>query len=33
MASNLYKPGNSKNYYLRVSVDGKEYRESLRTAG
>ncbi|TNF18570.1 MAG: hypothetical protein EP318_17475 [Rhodobacteraceae bacterium] len=32
MASNIYKPKNSKNYYLRVSIDGKEYRESLRTS-
>jgi len=31
MASNVYKPGNSKNYYLRVSIDGKDYRESLHT--
>ncbi|PIE12694.1 MAG: hypothetical protein CSA70_08295 [Rhodobacterales bacterium] len=31
MASNIYKPKNSKNYYFRVSIDGKEYRESLRT--
>ncbi|UWS78030.1 tyrosine-type recombinase/integrase [Phaeobacter sp. G2] len=32
MAVNIYKPKNSKNYYLRVSIDGKEYRESLRTS-
>ena len=32
MANNIYKPKNSKNYYLRVSIDGKEYRESLRTS-
>jgi site-specific recombinase XerD len=31
MAKNVYKPKNSKNYYLRVSVNGKEYRESLQT--
>lgn len=31
MASNIYKPKNSKNYYLRVSIDGKEYRQSLQT--
>jgi site-specific recombinase XerD len=31
MGKNIYKPRNSKNYYLRVSIDGKEYRESLRT--
>lgn len=31
MASNVYTPSNSKNYYLRVAIDGKEYRESLRT--
>lgn len=32
MARNVYIPRNSKNYYLRVTVDGKEYRESLRTS-
>lgn len=31
MASNIYKPKNSRNYYFRVSIDGKEYRESLQT--
>jgi site-specific recombinase XerD len=31
MPSNIYTPRNSKNYYFRVSIDGKEYRESLRT--
>ncbi len=31
MARNVYKPSNSKHYYLRVSIDGKEYRESLQT--
>lgn len=31
MPRNIYKPKNSKNYYLRVSIDGKEYRESLQT--
>jgi len=32
MAKNIYKPSNSKNYYLRVSINGKEYRESLQTS-
>lgn len=32
MANNVYIPKNSKFYYLRVTIDGKEYRESLRTA-
>ena len=32
MARNVYLPRNSKNYHLRVSIDGKEYRESLRTS-
>lgn len=32
MATNVYTPKNSKYYYLRVSIDGKEYRESLRTS-
>jgi integrase/recombinase XerD len=31
MAQNIYKPTNSKHYYLRVSIDGKSYRESLQT--
>lgn len=31
MGTNVYTPKNSKNYYLRVTVDGKEYRESLHT--
>jgi site-specific recombinase XerD len=31
MARNIYKPDNSKYYYLRISIDGKEYRQSLRT--
>jgi site-specific recombinase XerD len=31
MAQNVYKPKNSKHYYLRVSIDGKSYRESLQT--
>lgn len=32
VANNFYKPSNSKNYYLRVTIDGKEYRESLHTS-
>lgn len=32
MATNVYIPRNSKNYHLRVKIDGKEYRESLRTS-
>ena len=31
MASNVFTPKNSKYYYVRVYIDGKEYRESLRT--
>lgn len=31
MAKNIYKPKGSKKYHLRVSIDGKEYRESLHT--
>ena len=31
MADYVYTPKNSKNYYLRISIDGKEYRESLHT--
>ncbi|MFC0201620.1 tyrosine-type recombinase/integrase [Paracoccus rhizosphaerae] len=31
MASHVYTPSNSKSYYLRVTIDRKEYRESLRT--
>lgn len=31
MARNVYIPKNSKNYYFRVAIDGKEYRESLQT--
>lgn len=31
MPKNVYKPANSKNYYFRVSIDGKNYRESLQT--
>ena len=31
MARNVYTPRNSKNYHLRVTIDGKEYRESLQT--
>lgn len=32
MPSYVYKPANSRNYYFRVSIEGKEYRESLRTS-
>lgn len=32
MAGNIYKQNGSKYYYLRVTVDGVERRESLRTA-
>ncbi|MEQ5829468.1 tyrosine-type recombinase/integrase [Sulfitobacter sp. NFXS29] len=31
MPNNVYKPKGSKKYHLRVTIDGKEYRESLRT--
>lgn len=31
MSSNIYKQSGSKNYYLRVTIDGVEHRESLRT--
>ena len=31
MADNVFIPRNSKNYYLRVTIDGKEYRQSLHT--
>lgn len=31
MAKNVYKPKDSKNYHLRVTINGKEYRESLHT--
>lgn len=31
MSSNIYKQNGSKNYYLRVTIDGVEHRESLRT--
>ena len=31
MADNVFTPRNSKNYYLRVTIGGKEYRESLHT--
>lgn len=31
MGKNVYKPAASKYYYLRVSIDGKKYRESLKT--
>ncbi|MDE4272735.1 tyrosine-type recombinase/integrase [Phaeobacter gallaeciensis] len=31
MAKNIYKPKSSKKYHLRVSIGGKEYRESLHT--
>lgn len=31
MARNVYTPRNSRNYHLRVTIDGKEYRESLQT--
>ena len=31
MPKNVYKPKGSKNYHLRVKIDGKEYRESVRT--
>ena len=32
MPSYVYKPENSRNYYLRVTIGGKEYRNSLRTS-
>lgn len=31
MANNVYRPKGSRNYHLRVTIDGKEYRESLFT--
>ena len=32
MAKHIYKPSNSKYYYFRASIDGKEYRQSLQTS-
>lgn len=31
MPRNVYKPKGSKKYHLRVTIDGKEYREALHT--